>query len=106
MPIYCIQKDYYILLDFISKKIIISDISGRGPAKMGFDWGTGKILMLELDEENQVVGSNCGTFASQLGIIAKDGNKLPLTYTDWRAMPKTNKDSIWLDIKVLCLLSI
>lgn len=73
---------------------------------MGFDWGTGKILMLELDDNNEVIGNNAGKLSSQLGIIAKDGNKLPLTYTDWREMPMRKKDVVWGDVKVFYILLI
>lgn len=68
---------------------------------MGFQWGTGKVMLLELDSENDVVGDNAKAFSSQLGILAKDGNKLPLSYTDWRALPDTDKDLVWNEVKVL-----
>lgn len=67
---------------------------------MGFEWGTGKVMLLELDSDNQVIGRNAVSFSSQLGILAKDGNKLPLSYTDWRAVPKTKKDLVWDEVKV------
>lgn len=67
---------------------------------MGFEWGTGKVMQLELDNDNNVVGSNAVFFSSQLGILAKDGNKLPLSYTDWRAVPDPDKDLIWAEVKV------
>ncbi|XP_057779523.1 uncharacterized protein LOC130998105 [Salvia miltiorrhiza] len=56
-------------------------------------------MVLEQDSENHVIGSNAKYFSSQLGIMAKDGNKLPLSYTDWRAVPNTQKDLIWDDVK-------
>lgn len=74
----------------------------RGSAKLGFEWGTGVVMMLQLDEDDNVVGNNSGAFATQLGILAKDGNKLPLSYTDWRAVPTSQKDLVWTEVKVQC----
>ncbi|KAL6578964.1 hypothetical protein OROMI_009180 [Orobanche minor] len=74
-------------------------VVGRGHAKIGFEWGTGKVMFLKLNTKNQVIGSNAVSFSSQLGILAKDGNKLPLTYTDWRAVSTIQKDLVWQEVK-------
>ncbi|KAL6558484.1 hypothetical protein OROMI_018834 [Orobanche minor] len=74
-------------------------VVGRGHAKIGFEWGTGKVMLLKLNTKNQVIGSNAVSFSSQLGILAKDGNKLPLTYTDWRAVSTIQKDLVWQEVK-------
>lgn len=76
------------------------DINGRGPTRQGFQWGTGDKMMLDLNDKDQVVGSMASAFATQLGVLAKEGNKLPLTYTDWRALPMTMKNDVWVEVKV------
>ncbi|CAI9089846.1 OLC1v1024493C1 [Oldenlandia corymbosa var. corymbosa] len=75
------------------------DTIGRGPTRQGFRWGTGEKMILELNDDNQVVGSMAAEFATQLGVLAKEGNKLPLIYTDWRALPKPMKDDVWAEVK-------
>lgn len=72
---------------------------------MGFEWGTGKVMQLEL-KDNKVVGDNAVFFSSQLGILAKDGNKLPLSYTDWRAVLDTSKNLIWAEVKVYIIFTL
>ncbi|CAI9114593.1 OLC1v1015348C1 [Oldenlandia corymbosa var. corymbosa] len=73
----------------------------RGQTKPKFQWGTGNIMILELNENNQVVGVMASEFATQLGVLAREGHKLPLTYVDWRMMPKkSNKDDVWDEVKI------
>ncbi|KAG9129231.1 hypothetical protein Leryth_006497 [Lithospermum erythrorhizon] len=71
----------------------------RGITKPLRGWGTGQKMMLQLNEHNQIIGKLDSAFASQLGVLAKDGKKLPLIYTDWRAIPGIYKDKIWTEIK-------
>ncbi|KAL6585798.1 hypothetical protein OROMI_002442 [Orobanche minor] len=61
--------------------------------------GYRKGYVVETKYQNQVIGSNAVSFSSQLGILAKDGNKLPLTYTDWRAVSTIQKDLVWQEVK-------
>ena len=76
------------------------DNSGRGLARRSAGWGGGKKLELVWNARGQVIGPNATQYISQVGILVKDGNKLPLTYTDWRAMPEGSKERFWEDIKV------
>ncbi|XP_027183788.1 uncharacterized protein LOC113782077 [Coffea eugenioides] len=75
------------------------DNSGRGLARRSAGWGGGKKLELVWNARGQVIGPNATQYISQVGILVKDGNKLPLTYTDWRAMPEGSKERFWEDIK-------
>ncbi|KAL3507311.1 hypothetical protein ACH5RR_032693 [Cinchona calisaya] len=43
--------------------------------------------------------------SSEDGILVKDGNKLPLTYTDWRAIPEGFKERFWEDTKVILVIT-
>ncbi|KAL3529161.1 hypothetical protein ACH5RR_008483 [Cinchona calisaya] len=74
--------------------------SGRGQAKHSNTWGTRTKLQLDWNESHQVIGPNVEVFATQLGIPVKDGNKLPLTCSDWRAILEGIKERFWEDIKL------
>ncbi|GAA0157311.1 hypothetical protein LIER_14607 [Lithospermum erythrorhizon] len=71
----------------------------RGITKPLRGWGTGQKMILQLNEHNQTIGKLASAFASQLGVLAKDGKKLPLIYTDWRTIPEIFKNKVWKEIK-------
>ncbi|XP_062019503.1 uncharacterized protein LOC133736085 isoform X1 [Rosa rugosa] len=48
------------------------------------------------------ISENGKGFSSQLGILARDGQKVPLTLTSWTAMPDDVLDDIWKDVKEMC----
>ncbi|CAL5433380.1 unnamed protein product [Camellia sinensis] len=75
--------------------------SSRGPTLMhGSDWNpSGGILHIVPNELNQVVDGYT-PLASRLGVLARDGNLMPLTYRTWSHVPKENKERIWREIKV------
>lgn len=61
-------------------------------------------MPVELDEENKPIGEHAAQLESQLGIIARNGNFAPLTFTDWRAPElEPYKARIWEEVKVLLL---
>ncbi|KAH7845113.1 hypothetical protein Vadar_033102 [Vaccinium darrowii] len=73
---------------------------GRGPSRPYKYWGTGKKLEVVLDTDNQPIGDTGAILQSQLGILARNGNFAPLTYTDWRAPQLTPyKERIWNEVK-------
>ncbi|KAK9131036.1 hypothetical protein Sjap_011523 [Stephania japonica] len=72
---------------------------GRGPALAIDDWGTGYIMNVEFDEYWKPIGSNADKFKSQLGVIARDEKKVPLTYERWTDVPKAIKIDIWKEVK-------
>ncbi|KAK9931988.1 hypothetical protein M0R45_019240 [Rubus argutus] len=72
---------------------------GRGAACGMPDWGTGKIAHIEFDSNWMPINENGKGFSSQLGILARDGQKVPLTYTSWTAMPDHVLNAIWKDVK-------
>ncbi|CAL5372162.1 unnamed protein product [Camellia sinensis] len=75
--------------------------SSRGPTLMhGSDWNpSGGILHIVPNELNQVVDGYT-PLASRLGVLARDGNLMPLTYRTWSHVPKENKERIWREVKV------
>ena len=73
---------------------------GRGPSKGFKGWGNGEILHLDFNEKMQPIGENSTTFATQLGILAKCGARLPLNLISWSKMPKSNRDRLWQEIQV------
>ncbi|KAK9090629.1 hypothetical protein Sjap_023806 [Stephania japonica] len=72
---------------------------GRGPAKGSDDWGSGEKLHLEFNEFMEPVGANKDKFMSQLGIIARNGLKVPLTYTSWSEVPSEVLNSLWREVQ-------
>ncbi|CAL5391489.1 unnamed protein product [Camellia sinensis] len=75
--------------------------SSKGPTLMhGSDWNpSGGILHIVPNELNQVVDGYT-PLASCLGVLARDGNLMPLTYRTWSHVPKENKERIWREVKV------
>ncbi|CAL5415414.1 unnamed protein product [Camellia sinensis] len=75
--------------------------SSRGPTLMhGSDWNpSGGILHIVPNELNQVVDGYT-PLASRLGVLARDGNLMPLTYRTWSHVPKENKERIWREVKI------
>ncbi|CAL5356293.1 unnamed protein product [Camellia sinensis] len=74
--------------------------SSRGPTLMhGSDWNpSGGILHIVPNELNQVVDGYT-PLASRLGVLARDGNLMPLTYRTWSHVPKENKERILREVK-------
>ncbi|XP_028116373.1 uncharacterized protein LOC114314123 [Camellia sinensis] len=65
----------------------------------GSDWNPGGgILHIVPNELNQVVDGYT-SLASRLGVLARDGNLMPLTYRTWSHVPKENKERIWREVK-------
>ena len=66
----------------------------------GSDWNpSGGILHIVPNELNQVVDGYT-PLASRLGVLARDGKLMPLTYRTWSHVPKENKERIWREVKV------
>lgn len=64
------------------------------------DWNPGGgILHIVPNELNQAIKGHT-PLASHLGVLARDGGLLPLTYKSWLYVPKENKERIWREIKV------
>ena len=73
--------------------------SGRGPSKMPDSWGTSRRLDVHV-EGNEILGKDSNLLKSALGTIARNGQRLPLTYSKWNDVPSTIIDEIWEDIQV------
>ncbi|KAG5549549.1 hypothetical protein RHGRI_014767 [Rhododendron griersonianum] len=71
----------------------------RGPTWMHGDWNPGGgMLHIVPNELNQTVEGHT-PLASHLGVLARNGSLLPLTYKSWHYVPKENKERIWREIK-------
>lgn len=46
-----------------------------------------------------MIGSNSSEFKSHLGIVVKNGLKVPLTYAEWTHMPDDVLEFIWKEVK-------
>ncbi|XP_062010950.1 uncharacterized protein LOC133727369 [Rosa rugosa] len=63
------------------------------------EWGTGKIIHIEFGANWMPINEDGKRFSSQLGVLARDGQKVPLTYTSWSGMPPDVLNGIWKDVK-------
>ncbi|GMP46351.1 hypothetical protein CsSME_00014547 [Camellia sinensis var. sinensis] len=72
---------------------------GRGCAKGIKEWGTGKKLDIQFDGNYCPIGDNVAKLTTQLGIIVRNGNIIPLTFLDWNNVPDDIVDAIWKDVK-------
>ncbi|KAH7847026.1 hypothetical protein Vadar_021014 [Vaccinium darrowii] len=73
---------------------------GRGPARPNAKWGTGEKLVIELNDVDIPIGNTASPLQSQLGILARNGNLAPLTFTDWRARElRPYKERLWAEVK-------
>ena len=64
------------------------------------DWGSGRKLHIDFNQYNQPIGPGSVKLATQMGMMAKDGNRLPVTFKDWRAVDESLKEKCWAEIKV------
>ncbi|KAK9114128.1 hypothetical protein Syun_020925 [Stephania yunnanensis] len=83
----------------IETGVRIKTRKGRGPAKGFDDWGSGEKLHVDFNEFMQPVGVNKDKFMSQLGMIARNGQKISLTYASWKKVPPEVLDSIWSEVQ-------
>ncbi|CAL5382546.1 unnamed protein product [Camellia sinensis] len=72
---------------------------GRGCAEGIKEWGTGKKLDIQFDGNYCPIGDNVAKLTTQLGIIVRNGNIVPLTFLDWNNVPDDIIDAIWKDVK-------
>ncbi|XP_028052403.1 uncharacterized protein LOC114256910 [Camellia sinensis] len=63
------------------------------------EWGTGKKLHIQFDGNYCPIGDNVAKLTTQLGIIVRNGNIVPLTFVDWNSVPDDIVDAIWKDVK-------
>ena len=72
----------------------------QGSARPIPKWGTGERLEIEFNSFMQPVGPNADKLMSQLGVIVRNGDRVPLTYVRWTDMPIHVLDDIWREVKV------
>ncbi|KAM7507086.1 hypothetical protein LguiA_017539 [Lonicera macranthoides] len=72
---------------------------GRGVARGLNTWGTGQKLHLEFNKYMQAYGPNQHHLKTHLGIIARNGEQVPLIYEQWKDMPQDILDYIWKEVE-------
>ncbi|KAJ8647907.1 hypothetical protein MRB53_000930 [Persea americana] len=84
------------------KKKLINDPNGsqarkrtRGPNRCIARNHQEERVVWRLNEFGQPIGANGRLLSSFLGIIARDGQKAPINYFDWRKMPMERKMDMW-----------
>ncbi|KAM1365372.1 hypothetical protein ACFX13_044379 [Malus domestica] len=73
-------------------------MKGRGAALSISEWGTGTKVHIDFDSKWKPIKENATRFSGQLGIIARNGQKVPLTYVSWTEMPDHVLDDIWKEV--------
>ena len=63
-------------------------------------WGTGQKLHVDFNSQWQPIGPNKNAFTTQIGLLAKNTNIVPLTCVCWTDMPTSSLDAIWKEVKV------
>ncbi|XXG69544.1 hypothetical protein AAC387_Pa06g2385 [Persea americana] len=58
-------------------------------------------IVVGCNEYGQPIGRNKRLLSSYIGIIARDGQKAPLTYSDWSRIPAERTVDMWQAIQVL-----
>ncbi|KAM1253997.1 hypothetical protein ACFX2I_042006 [Malus domestica] len=71
---------------------------GRGAALSISEWGTGTKVHIDFDSKWKPIKENATRFSGQLGIIARNGQRVPLTYVSWTEMPDHVLDDIWKEV--------
>lgn len=71
--------------------------SGRGPTRCIelSKRAPGERFDVSFNIYNQPIGVFGRKLTSYLGLIVRDGQIAPLTYTDWRGMPNDKKERMW-----------
>lgn len=72
----------------------------RGHSNGVLGWNTGAKVVVEFNDKFQPVGPNAKHLKSQLGILVRDGQRLPLTMLDWTSFGQDVMDGIWEEVKV------
>lgn len=57
-------------------------------------------MKINFDSKFQPVGPGSVQLKSQLGLIMRDGHRIPLTYLDWKSVGDEIKEDIWDEVKV------
>ena len=60
----------------------------------------GSKLMIETNEFGQPIDDKASKLASNLGVLARNGELAPLNYYAWTNVPPFYKNNIWQHIKV------
>nr|DAD38056.1 TPA_asm: hypothetical protein HUJ06_008697 [Nelumbo nucifera] len=74
----------------------------RGPTRCLDVWTLfeGKQIPIESNKYTQVIGDTSQKLITFMGTMTRNGSLAPITYNDWRSMPKDKKEEIWKIIKV------
>lgn len=67
------------------------------------EWNSGVKIEVIFNEEYQPVDGRVAHLTSQLGIMVRDGQRVPLTFIDWTAVDESIKEGIWIEVKVRSL---
>ncbi|XP_042381103.1 uncharacterized protein LOC122024954 isoform X1 [Zingiber officinale] len=72
---------------------------GRGGARPCLRWGTSRKLEVHLGNNGKIVGLDKMKLQSTLGVLARNGSKLPLTYPSFSDIPPSLTDDIWEEVQ-------
>ncbi|XP_062028834.1 uncharacterized protein LOC133744808 [Rosa rugosa] len=71
----------------------------RGHNKGIPEWNTGVKIKIMFDSNFQPIGERATQLKSQLGQIVRDGQRIPLTLLDWKAVGPDVKEGIWKEVQ-------
>ncbi|KAL3838315.1 hypothetical protein ACJIZ3_022906 [Penstemon smallii] len=73
--------------------------TGRGRSKQTPLWDSGVKLQVHLTSDGRIDGPNRAKFKTQLGVLARNSIKFPLTCKSFKKIGDGTKDDIWRNIK-------
>ncbi|KAL3809804.1 hypothetical protein ACJIZ3_000096 [Penstemon smallii] len=72
---------------------------GRGRSKMTSLWESGAKLQLVLTDDGRIDGPHRVQFKTQLGVMARNASRFPLTKTSFKEIDPHVIDAFWKEIK-------
>ncbi|KAL3833420.1 hypothetical protein ACJIZ3_008156 [Penstemon smallii] len=73
--------------------------TGRGRSKQTPLWDSGVKLQVHLTSDGRIDGPDRAKFKTQLGVLARNSIKFPLTCKSFKKIGDGTKDDIWRNIK-------
>ncbi|XP_051134804.1 uncharacterized protein LOC127254004 isoform X3 [Andrographis paniculata] len=73
---------------------------GRGAARMPRGWGKDhRMLVFTSPDGKSIVGPDVNEYKTAIGVIARNGARLPLHYPTFAEIPETKRQSAWMEVQ-------
>ncbi|XP_051134109.1 uncharacterized protein LOC127253519 isoform X2 [Andrographis paniculata] len=73
---------------------------GRGAARMPRGWGKDhRMLVFTSPDGKSIVGPDVNEYKTAIGVIARNGARLPLHYPTFAEIPETKRQGAWMEVQ-------